>query len=50
MLPRVIEYKVDGNLLIPLVYVDMDLLIDDYDSFMINIKQVQRCKQKKRGA
>lgn len=49
VLPKVIEYKVDGNVLIPLVYVDMDLLINEYDTFMINIKQVRR-KQKKRGA
>jgi len=47
MVPKVIEYKVDGNLLIPLVYVDLDMLINDYDTFMINIKRVRR---KKRGA
>lgn len=48
MIPKVIEYKVVGNVLIPLVYVDLDVLIEDYDSFMINIKQVRR--HKKRGA
>ncbi|WP_158301764.1 hypothetical protein [Paenibacillus mesophilus] len=47
MQPRVIEYKVEGNVLTPLVYVDLSLLIEDYDSFMINIKRVNR---KKRGA
>ncbi|URJ36634.1 hypothetical protein MF625_001053 [Paenibacillus polymyxa] len=49
MIPKVIEYKVEGNVLTPLVYVDLDKLIDNYDSFMLNIKQVQR-KHKKRGA
>ncbi len=49
MLPREIEYKVEGNLLIPLVYVDLDSLMDDYDWFTINLKQVRRGK-KKRGA
>ena len=47
MLPKVIEYKVEGKVLTPLVYVDLSKLIDEYDSFMINIKQVRR---KKRGA
>jgi hypothetical protein len=47
MLPKIIEYKVEGNLLKPLVYVDLSLLIEEYDSFMINIKRVTR---KKRGA
>lgn len=47
MIPKVIEYKVEGKVLIPLVYVDMDKLINEYDTFMINVKQVRR---KKRGA
>lgn len=47
MLPKIIEYKVAGNVLIPLVFVNLDVLIEDYDSFMINIKQV---RHKKRGA
>lgn len=48
MIPRVIEYKVEGNLLVPLVYVDLDSLMDDYDWFTINLKQVRR--KRKRGA
>ncbi|MDU0332647.1 hypothetical protein RW092_20975 [Paenibacillus sp. 3LSP] len=46
---REIEYKAHGNLLIPFVYVDMDSLMDNYDWFMIGVKQVRR-KKKKRGA
>lgn len=46
---REIEYKAHGNLLIPFVYVDMDSLMDNYDWFMIGVKQVRR-KHKKRGA
>lgn len=49
MTPRTIEYKAHGNLLIPLVYVDLDSLMDEYDWFTIGLKQVRR-KQKKRGA
>lgn len=48
--PRTIEYKKHGNLLIPLVYVDLDSLMDEYDWFSIGLKQVRRNKQKKRGA
>lgn len=48
MLPKVIEYKVDGNVLRPLVYVDLTKLMDEYDMFMIGVKQVQH--KKKRGA
>ncbi|WP_212938535.1 hypothetical protein [Paenibacillus antibioticophila] len=44
---KTIEYKSHGNLLIPLVFVDLDSLMDDYDWFNIGLKQVQR---KKRGA
>lgn len=47
MVPKEIEYKVDGNLLIPLVYVDLNYLMDNYDSFMVNIKRISR--RKKRG-
>lgn len=46
---RTIEYKKEGNLLIPLVYVDLDSLMDDYDWFSIGLKQV-RCKGKRKGA
>lgn len=47
MKPKIIEYKVAGNVLIPLVYVDIDVLMEHYDSIMINVKQV---RSKKRGA
>lgn len=46
MLPKVIEYKVEGNIITPLVYVDLSVLIDEYDSFMLNVKQVQRKKER----
>ena len=49
MIPAVIEYKVQGNVLYPLVYADLSQLMDDYDSYMIGIKQVRRGKRK-RGA
>ncbi len=49
MLPREIEYKVEGNLLIPFVYVDFDSFMDHYEWFVINYKQVRRGKRK-RGA
>lgn len=49
MLPKIIEYKVEGNVLMPLVYVDIDTLIRDYDSYYTGIKQVRRGKRK-RGA
>ncbi|MNW38897.1 hypothetical protein D3C74_159750 [compost metagenome] len=50
MLPKVIEYQVKGNVLAPLVFMDMSLLMDEYDSIMLNVKQVRHNKQKKRGA
>lgn len=46
MLPKVIEYKVEGNLLTPILFVDLGYLIDNYDAFMINIKQVRRGRRK----
>ena len=46
MLPKVIEYKVDGNLLIPLIYLDLDLLFEHYDSIMVNVKQVRRRRKR----
>lgn len=49
MIPAIIEYRVEGNVLWPVVYMDMNALIEDYDSYMINLKQVRRGKRK-RGA
>lgn len=42
MLPKIIEYKIEGNVLYPLVYMDLSLLIDNYDSIMMSVKQVRR--------
>jgi len=47
VIPRIIEYKVDGNILTPLVYVDLTELIENYDSVMLNVRRVTK---KKRGA
>lgn len=46
MVPRIIEYKVEGNVLFPLVYIDISKLIDDYDSTMLYVKQVRRGKRR----
>ncbi|GLI09941.1 hypothetical protein YDYSG_59740 [Paenibacillus tyrfis] len=42
MLPKILEYKIEGNVLYPLVYMDLSLLIDEYDSIMMSVKQVRR--------
>lgn len=42
MIPKIIEYKIEGNVLYPLVYMDLSLLIDEYDSIMMSVKQVRR--------
>ncbi|MDO3678251.1 hypothetical protein [Paenibacillus ehimensis] len=46
MIPKIIEYKIEGNVLYPLVYMDLSLLIDDYDSIMLNVKQRVRRKRR----
>ncbi len=42
MLPKIIEYAVEENVLYPLVYVDLSKLISEYDSIMMSVKQVNR--------
>ncbi len=46
LVPKIIEYTVQGNVLTPLVYVDLNKLIGSYDSYMINVKQVRRGKRR----
>jgi len=46
LVPKIIEYTVKGNVLTPLVYVDLNKLIESYDSYMLNVKQVRRGKRR----
>ncbi len=46
MIPRIIDYAVEGNVLYPYVYLDLDLLIKEYDAIIINTKQVRRGKRR----
>ncbi len=46
MIPKIIEYKIEGNVLYPLVYMDLSRLISDYDSIMIGVKQHVRRKKR----